>query len=72
MYLFPKTTVKKMDSIRRKFLWQGGGDEKKYHFINWKKFVIKKNGGLGIKDLMLLNVSVLYKWWWKLENEENL
>ena len=29
-------------------------------------------GGLGIKDLRKLNISLLAKWWWKLENGEGL
>jgi len=27
---------------------------------------------LGIKDLEKMNVSLLCKWWWKLENEDGL
>jgi len=27
----------------------------------------KKKGGLRIKDLRKMNVSLLAKWWWKLE-----
>jgi hypothetical protein len=29
-------------------------------------------GGLGIKDLEKMNTSLLIKWWWKLENKEEL
>src|SRR5688572_10136663 len=31
-----------------------------------------KKGGLGIKDLRLMNMSLLCKWWWKIENGEGL
>jgi hypothetical protein len=72
MYLLPKTTIKKLDAKRRRFLWQGGG-EKKYHLVNWNKVChTKKNGGLGIKNLEALNISLLCKWWWKIENESSL
>lgn len=27
---------------------------------------------MGIKDLEKMNVSLLCKWWWKLENEDDL
>lgn len=30
----------------------------------------QKRGGLGIHDLRKLNLSLLGKWWWKLEKEE--
>lgn len=29
-------------------------------------------GGLGIKDLRRMNLSLLCKWWWRLEKEEGL
>lgn len=29
----------------------------------------KKNGGLGIKNLRKMNISLLTKWWWKLERD---
>jgi hypothetical protein len=30
----------------------------------------KKKGGWGIKNLRKINISLLCKWWWYLENEE--
>jgi hypothetical protein len=32
----------------------------------------KKKGGLGIKDLRKLNISLMCKWRWRLETEEGL
>jgi hypothetical protein len=29
-------------------------------------------GGSGIKDIRKMNISLLCKWWWKLENEDGL
>jgi len=29
-------------------------------------------GGVGIKDLTKVNISLLRKWWWKLEHEDDL
>jgi len=53
--------------------WQGSGTKKKYHLGKWVKICrSKKKGGLGIKDLRKMNVSLLAKWWWKLEQEEGL
>lgn len=43
---------------------------KKYHLVNWHKVCAEKNnGGLGIKNLRVLNISLLCKWWWRLKNE---
>jgi hypothetical protein len=32
----------------------------------------KKKGGLGIKNLRKMNISLLCKWWWMLEKEDGL
>jgi hypothetical protein len=32
----------------------------------------KSKGGLGVKYLRKQNISLLCKWWWKLENHEGL
>jgi hypothetical protein len=73
MYLLPKTVVKKIDIVRKRFFWQGGANKRKYHLVKWAVITKpKKKGGLGVKDLRKMNISLLCKWWWKLENEEGL
>jgi hypothetical protein len=43
--------------------------KKKYHLIKWAKITKPKSkGGLGVKDLRRMNISLLCKWWWKAEN----
>jgi hypothetical protein len=72
MFLPPKTTIAKMEKIRR-FFWHGGKLKRKYHLVKWNKIrKAKKKGGLGIKDLRRMNISLLCKWWWGLENSEGL
>jgi hypothetical protein len=47
--------------------------KKKYHLVKWGKVCrAKKNGRLGFKDLMKMNISLLCKWWWLLENEDGI
>jgi hypothetical protein len=54
-------------------------------FLAWKKaekkgtiwsdgpeFVDRKKGGLGVKDLRKQNISLLCKWWWKLDTLDGL
>jgi hypothetical protein len=73
VYLLPKTTVNQLDKITRTFFWQGGGTKKKYHLVKWEIICkSKKKGGLGIKNLKRMNISLLCKWWWKLEKEDGL
>jgi hypothetical protein len=41
--------------------------------VKWIKIgKSKKKGGLGIKDIRKMNLSLLCKWWWKLERESGL
>jgi hypothetical protein len=62
-----------MDRTRKRFFWQRGSAKKKYYLVKWTEInKPKKKGGLGIKDLRKLNLSLLCRWWWKLENEEGL
>jgi hypothetical protein len=62
-----------MDRTRKKFFWQGNSVKKKYYLVKWSVIARpKRKGGLGIKDLRRMNISLLCKWWWKIENEEGL
>jgi hypothetical protein len=73
IYLLPKTTVAKLDKQRRTFFWQGGGVKRKYHLVKWETICKnKENGGLGVKDIHKMNISLLCKWWWRLESENGL
>jgi len=73
MYLLPKTTTDFLDKQRMTFLWQGNGSKKKYHLIKWEVICKSKyKGGLGIKNIRKMNISLLTKWWWKLEKEGGL
>jgi hypothetical protein len=70
MFLMSLTTIRRMDKVRRKFFWQGGQLKKIYHLVKWDKVrKSKKKGGLGLKNLRKMNISLLCKWWWMLEKE---
>lgn len=75
IYLLPKTTTDILDKQRRTFLWQGGkkGQKEKYHLVRWETICkSKKKGGLGIKSIRKMNISLLTKWWWKLETQKGI
>jgi hypothetical protein len=68
----PKTTTKILDK-QRTFFWQGGSTKKKYRLIRWEIICkSKKKGGLGIKDIRKMNISLLCKRWWRLEKEQGV
>jgi len=73
MYQLPKNITDALDKQRRIFLWQSNGPKKKYHLIKWTVVCKTKcRGGLGIKNIRKMNISLLCKWWWKLEHEVGL
>lgn len=50
-----------------------GKCKKKYHLVKWEEVCRPKEmGGLGVIDLDIMNVCLLCKWIWKLENEKGV
>ncbi|GLU01659.1 hypothetical protein SLE2022_189580 [Rubroshorea leprosula] len=67
VYLIPKGTIHSLDKIRRGFLWGGAAGEKKINWVKWEQVCkVKKQGGLGVKDLRKFNIALLGKWWGRL------
>ena len=57
----------------KRLFWQEGMDTKKYHLVSWKKVCQPKElGGLGVVDLKVMNMCLLSKWLWRIENEEGV
>ena len=73
MYLLPKTVTARLDKQRRTFFWEDNSIKRNYHLIKWSTICqSKEKGGLGIKSIGKMNISLLCKWWWKLDNEKGL
>lgn len=61
IFVAPMYVIKKMEQFMRNFLWDDG-DDKKYHLVAWDQVETpKKLGGLGIKNLHLMNVALIMK-----------
>lgn len=72
LFPIPSKVLKKLDKIRRDFLWEGNSTSRKYHLVKWSKVTqSKSNGGLGIRDLALHNKSLLMKWLWRFGADES-
>lgn len=72
-YAVPKGIIKKADFFRSRLVWQEDENVKKYHLVNWKDCCLPKDmGGLGILNLEIMNIALLAKWFWKMENEKGL
>ncbi|KAK2360340.1 hypothetical protein QL285_085620 [Trifolium repens] len=63
----PTSVWKKIVAIQRNFLWGGSSNKSKIAWVKWCDLCRSKEcGGLGIKNLRLVNVSLLTKWRWRL------
>ena len=55
--------VRRVVSLQRKFLWGGVMGGRKVCWVKWRKVCHPKGrGGLGVKDIKLMNLSLLAKW----------
>jgi hypothetical protein len=73
LLLLLKTFIETFAKIQKRFFWQGGSYVRKYYVIKWKHICkSKKKGDLGIKGMEKMNLSLLCKWWWKVESSKGL
>jgi hypothetical protein len=64
---------KRFNIYRSRFLWQEEQGVRKYHLVDWETVCTPKDlGGLGILNLDMMNIGLLCKWLWKLENESGM
>ncbi|XP_019241886.1 PREDICTED: uncharacterized protein LOC109221911 [Nicotiana attenuata] len=71
LFPLPAKVEKRMDTIRRNFIWQGNKETKAFHLVKWKNVISSKvNGGLGIRNLRLHNRTLLFKWLWRYNHEQ--
>ncbi|KAG5616439.1 hypothetical protein H5410_016263 [Solanum commersonii] len=71
IFPIPNRIVMILDALSRNFLWQGNKLEKGFNLVKW--YVVqqrKKNGGLGVRNLKVHNMSLLSKWLWRYSQEE--
>ncbi|KEH35783.1 hypothetical protein MTR_3g102690 [Medicago truncatula] len=71
-FKLPATVWKKIVRIQREFLWGGAAGGRKIRWVKWSVVCQPKEmGGLGVKDVRLMNLSLLAKWRWRLLNGED-
>ena len=59
----------RLEKIQRDFLWSGGALVQKPHLVRWKTvYLEKRKGGLGVRNLSLMNIALLCKWSWRYAN----
>ncbi|KAJ9560212.1 hypothetical protein OSB04_005372 [Centaurea solstitialis] len=68
----PKSVLKQLEGMRRRFLWGGTTNTNKICWMAWDKVMRDKQcGGLGIGSLRALNLALLLKWHWREKTEPN-
>ncbi|WJX67033.1 hypothetical protein P8452_51532 [Trifolium repens] len=69
----PILVWKKIRRIQREFLWGGRGGRKKINWIKWDVVCQPKSlGGLGVRDIRAVNISLLVKWRWRLLEDDHV
>ena len=74
IHKIPKGVCRKIDVIRRRFLWGELRDPMapchRLHLIKWSTLLLPKDsGGLGLYSLENKNWAFLGKWWWRFNKE---
>nr|KAJ0197364.1 hypothetical protein LSAT_V11C700352090 [Lactuca sativa] len=68
LFVAPTGVIKKLESIRRRFLWGGTDEKKRINWVAWQSVTApKETGGLGMGSLRALNLSLITKWIWRLK-----
>ena len=62
LFVAPTGVIKKLESIRRRFLWGGTDEKKRINWVAWQSVTApKETGGLGMGSLRALNLSLITK-----------
>ncbi|CAA7018343.1 unnamed protein product [Microthlaspi erraticum] len=69
--LLPRSTLATLDKVSRSFVWGSTADKRKQHLISWSRVCVpKEEGGLGIRNSLHMNTSLIAKVGWRLMNDE--
>jgi hypothetical protein len=63
IYMLHEATHSALDKPHARFFWEGVGDKRKYHMVDWATVCKSKEfGGLGILNTKRMNMALMLKW----------
>ena len=72
IFRLPSWVIRKIDQIRRRFLWHGCVKVRGFVPIEWSIVTASLDeGGLGVLDLSTFNLALLGRQWWKVLGGED-
>ena len=72
LFKLPKSMCDTISSLLARYWWGKNKEERKIHWINWKKLCTnKKERGMGFPDLHAFNLVMLSKQSWRLTQDTN-
>ncbi|KAJ0934873.1 putative RNA-directed DNA polymerase [Helianthus annuus] len=72
LFLAPKCIIKKLEGLRRDFVWGRMGLQKKIRWVQWGNITKPKSmGGIGLGGIREFNVAMISKWWWRYKDNPN-
>ena len=74
LFKMPKIVADKIVKMQRKFFWgRVNGDSKFCPAVKWSAIELPKElGGLGVGNIMHKNLILLFKWWWRFSESDNV
>lgn len=60
-FKLPKWVIQRIDRLRKRFMWgKTSTNLEGVHLVNWPTVTLpRKNGGMGVRDLKMQNISLL-------------